>query len=316
MIPAKNELIGNCQFHSFSYVAYGLSIQSTFPIPEFLGGDNACDVTIEVRSDFNVNDFVPSNVAKQPLALQVNREKAIVYLQNAGVFVIQGGSQIIIIPVEGISLDRLRRCLIGTVMAVVLYQRGQLVLHASAVNIGDAAAAFVGRSGAGKSSWAGVLHAQGHTLMTDDVAAICLDSRPAKLSPAFPQIKLSSAVADMLGYGQQSQLQPSLAKRGHHRIENFCKMPRPIHRIYVLDSGPDLMIEPLASPQALMELMRHSTLAPYCEGDEAHRFLQCAALLKVCSVYRLQRPHSLNLLPHLARLMVKHFTSEDPIARV
>ena len=318
MIATQHEVKTSDRVQSFSYSAYGLGLQSSIPIPEFAAGGNVCDVTIDVRPDCDIWDYVPLEVTEQSLALQVTPKEAIVYLQGAGVFIVQAGSRIVIIPAVGASQARIRRCLIGTIMAIVLYQRGQFVLHASAVNLDGVGVAFVGRSGEGKSSWAGALHAQGYELMTDDVAAVSLHSQPAILSPGFPQIKLSPVVADSLGYEPHSPMreEPAQEQRGHCLIQNFCQVPLPIKGIYVLTSGPEFKIEFLAPAKALIELMRHSTLRPFFEGTDANLFLQCATLAKACPIYRLQRPRNLTMLPQLVRLMADHFTSECLIARV
>lgn len=62
----------------------------------------------------------------------------------------------------------------GAVLAVHLMLRGELVLHASAVRVGDGAVAFVGASGMGKSTLATLLCADGHELLADDVVRVDL----------------------------------------------------------------------------------------------------------------------------------------------
>ena len=61
---------------------------------------------------------------------------------------------------------------IGTVFGILLHQRRQVVLHASAVRVGDRAVLFCGASGAGKSTMAAALNQKGYALLTDDVCAI------------------------------------------------------------------------------------------------------------------------------------------------
>lgn len=57
----------------------------------------------------------------------------------------------------------------GALLSFLLTVRGDVVLHASAVQVGDSAVAFVGRSGMGKSTMATLLCADGGALVTDDV---------------------------------------------------------------------------------------------------------------------------------------------------
>ncbi|MBB5786247.1 hypothetical protein [Jiangella mangrovi] len=57
----------------------------------------------------------------------------------------------------------------GALLSFLVTVRGDIVLHASAVQVGSGAVAFVGRSGMGKSTMATLMCAAGGTLITDDV---------------------------------------------------------------------------------------------------------------------------------------------------
>lgn len=60
----------------------------------------------------------------------------------------------------------------GGLLAFLLYLRGHLVLHASAVDLGGSALGFVGSSGMGKSTMAALQCADGAALVTDDVLRV------------------------------------------------------------------------------------------------------------------------------------------------
>ena len=62
--------------------------------------------------------------------------------------------------------------LMNVVMAFVLRMRGHETLHASAALIDDAAVAFIGTSGAGKSTIAAALALRGFRVISEDVVAI------------------------------------------------------------------------------------------------------------------------------------------------
>src|SRR5205085_11497996 len=91
---------------------------------------------------------------------------------DAGAFLMRAGREIVVDPAEGVSGDVLRLYLLGPVLALALHQRGWLMLHASAVAMGQQAVAFLGGSGWGKSTMAGVLHQRGHALVADDFVAV------------------------------------------------------------------------------------------------------------------------------------------------
>ena len=69
--------------------------------------------------------------------------------------------------------------LLGTAFGILLHQRGQIVLHASAVRVGGSAVLFCGASGAGKSSLAAALAQRGFPVVTDDFCALDFDGADA-----------------------------------------------------------------------------------------------------------------------------------------
>ncbi len=303
----------------FSYSAYGLTIESDIAIAEFLPVTLAADaqVTIRLKSEHNLEDYLPQQVINEFGYLRLTRTDAIFYIKHVGLFVVSGGTTISIIPTQGISEAQLRFYLIGTVMGILLYQRGLLVLHASAVNIRGEAIAFLGISGEGKSSAAAAFQAANYRVMTDDVAPVILDQTSPAIIPGFPQIKLSREVATVLGYDFES-LSPLLSspgpkadKRGY-RCQQFTQIPLPIRHIYVLDSGPEFAVERLTLQEAVVELSRHSRPSTLFHKPDAQHFRQCTQLVQACPVYRLTRPRNINLLPELVQRVENHLALVSP----
>jgi hypothetical protein len=60
----------------------------------------------------------------------------------------------------------------GTVVAYLLSDEGQLVLHASAVDADGTALAFIGQSGQGKTTMATLMCAEGYPLVADDLLPV------------------------------------------------------------------------------------------------------------------------------------------------
>ncbi|NEO30602.1 MAG: serine kinase [Symploca sp. SIO3C6] len=289
----------------FSYFAYGLGIHSDITIPEFIIAELRCDVTLNIKSNHNPTDYLPKEAVGQHWCLQLTRKEALFYVQDTGVFLVQSGNKIVIVPAPNASEQLIRFYLVGTVMGILLYQRGLLVLHASAVNIDGGAVAFLGVSGEGKSSTAAAFHTHGYSIITDDVAPVTLGKKTATISPGFPQIKLGSEIASTLGYNFESLvlLNSSDEKRGYRPRQEFTQKPLPIKRIYVLTSDSEFGIEALKPQEAVVELSRHSRPATLFQSPDAQHFLQCVNLVKECTLYRLKRPRNLALLPELVKLV-------------
>jgi hypothetical protein len=95
--------------------------------------------------------------------------------------------------------------LIGPIMAFVLRLRGDVALHASAVRIGDAAVAFVGPHGSGKSTTAAALARAGCPVVTDDLLRLTPGPAGWLAHPYGSALRLWPASAVLL-YGDAERL--------------------------------------------------------------------------------------------------------------
>lgn len=302
----------------FSYLAYGLTIQSDIAIAEFPKAIPTPEpqVTITLEAQRTLKDYLPEQITNEFGYLKLTRTDSIFYIKNAGLFFITEGRKIFVLPAPNATESLLRFYLVGTVMGILLYQRGHLVLHASAVNINSEAVAFLGVSGEGKSSTAAAFQAAHYDVMTDDVAPILLETRYPTLIPGFPQIKLSREIATVLGHDFESlpPLYATSQKRGYRFKHRFTQTPRPIRHIYVLASDTKFGIECLNHQEAVVELSRHSRPSTLFHKPDAQHFRQCANLAKKCPVYRLKRPRNIALLPELVHQVEHHLSLISPIS--
>lgn len=298
----------------FSYYAYGMGIHSEIEIPEFISSPTKSDVTITINREASLSDYLSEEILAYPWALNLSREKAIVYVKDMGIFLINDGNKIVWNPAPQASEQVARFYAVGTVMAILLYQRQFLVLHGSVIDLDGEAVIFLGNSGDGKSSTAAALHAAGYKLVNDDVAPITLGDHAAFLQPGFPQIKMSPETANALGYDFESLplIHPQESKRGYRPKHNFRRSPLPIKRIYVLGYGTEFSSTPIESSLATMELSRHSRPTTLYQRGDALHFYQCADLVKEQTIYRLVRPKDLKLLPKIADFVSQDLLLDQP----
>jgi hypothetical protein len=168
---------------------------------------------------------------------------------------------------------------VGKVFATLLYQRGLLVLHASAVEVDGHAVCFMGTSYFGKSSLAASLHTCGHRIVADDVTALDMRSDPPLAVPAFPQLKVDPAVSRLLGYDDRSllPLHPLESRRGLRLSDGFSPSPLPLALVYLL--GSDRTAGVPAGPQdVLVELIGNSFPARLNRSGGGPHLLQCVRL--------------------------------------
>ncbi len=77
-----------------------------------------------------------------------------------------------------------------------------------------------------------------------------------------------------------------------------------------MEYGADFSSTPIPASIAVMELSRHSRPTTlYQQGDALH-FFQCANLVKEQTIYRLQRPNDLKLLPEIVEFVNTDLTRD------
>lgn len=147
------------------YLVFGLVVRSDMPLPELVPHPaTAADVTIRIDA--------ARPMRETPAYYHVEGDTALLTIKDVGQYRIEGGRDIIVVPVPGASERNLRLYVLGSALGAVLHQRGLVPLHANAVEIAGAAVAFMGHAGAGKSTLAAWFLDRGHAVLTDDVCVI------------------------------------------------------------------------------------------------------------------------------------------------
>ena len=297
-----------------TYLAFGLHIESPIALPDGTRSSGTPDVAIRY-----------ARIPTPPAAAQGEEGRFLVsgsetYLFRAeGTFLIRDGREVLVDPAAGVPEDALVPYLLGPAMAIVLHQRGDLVLHGSCVAIEGRAVTFLGKSGWGKSTTAAAFYRRGHRPFSDDLVPVRTAAAGPMAWPSFPRLKLSTEAAEALGYDPANL--PLFHPAGDERIldfsHEFSPAPLPLGSIYVLAASSEPEISPLAPQEALMELVRHSfcaVLLPASGTEPAAGHLgRCAGLLTGTRIRRLQFPRSFSALPGLVRLVEQDMADAYPL---
>jgi hypothetical protein len=290
-----------------SYVTYGLNIHSAFNLPELRASNGAIPDVVVTRERIS---WSPPRLDEDGTCFQLGASASYLHWQSVGTFLVSDGRTIAVDPDPRADDDLIRLPLLGIVLAVLLHQRGLLVLHASAVALGGRAVVFLGEKGQGKSTIAAALYGHGHAFLADDLVALD-DAQGFVVQPGYAQIKLwpEAAVSSL---GDDPATLPVLATGVDHRVRRVVREPPaapvPAAAIYVLATGNDLRIERLAPGQVLLQLIAHTYVARFGQqllsGALGARHLQqCTRLSGGLPVYRLERARSLELLPQAVALL-------------
>jgi hypothetical protein len=255
----------------------------------------------------NVPDHLPGAVEIDPDCF-ATPSHYFLRIHGIGRYLVTNGQEIVVSPDTGALPLDVRAYLLGTIFTVLCQQRGLLPLHASAVSIhpagpGRGAAAFLARSGQGKSSLAAHLTQRGFRVLADDVCLI--DPAPADqvmVIPTAPWLKLWRDSLHHLGE-QAEGLQRVFSEDDKYRFPLASRLaPEPIRKLIFLENTEDPStiprIEDVSAVEAIPSLMNltHQAYLLEATGQRQKSFLLCGRVSSQARAYRLIRPWGLKHL--------------------
>lgn len=286
------------------YTAYGLMIRSSVCLPELepLPGPVAADV-IDLVIDVDQGSLDKYTSSME--FIQITPDEVRLTCSGVGAFLVRQGREVIVTLVPDHDQAALRMLITGIVLAIVLVQRGRMVLHASAVAINGRAIIFLGNKGAGKSVMAGSLHRHGHRMLADDTTVVKLDSVSLMVYSSPPRFKLWPDAIEALGRDSDTlpRLHPDLEKRSLQITHDGTTAMFPLDRLYVLAEGPEPRVVKLSAAAAFIEIVRHTYASRWMTTPDPDHFQQCVALTNRVEVYRLERPRQFTALPAVIQLL-------------
>ena len=273
----------------------GLTFASAIHLPEWtVFADHAAgpepDVTI-------VLDSGPEPLPDPLPPPDIRPRECTIWVRRAGRYRVLDGHRIAITLAPDSETPVLRLILLGSALAALCYQRGVLLLHASAVRVGDRTIAVCGPAGSGKSSLAAAFLRLGAEFVCDDLGRFVAGAPPA-VYPSTPRLKLWRESLESLPWSADT------LERDHARRDKFHVpqspadpwSPVPLDAIYVLDwrDGP-AAATPLSGADALRALVGAATYRPDlldAMGGIAAHWQRCAALAAGVRISRLSRPRT------------------------
>jgi len=294
----------------FHYKAFGLEISSEIELPGMIKGSGIPDVEI-IQGEVD-QSLVTGAIVEGPNYL-VTDDDVYLWWDDIGKVRINKGELVTVEPIrdlDGSDELNLIPFILGPVMALMLHQRGFLVLHGSAVNVSrgnvqsngfPSAVAFLGHRGNGKSTTAIHLYLEGYPLVADDILAIKFseDGKPVGY-PGYPHVRLSDEAYHQVK-GHTDILTPIRTLAGKvfcDASHEFSPEPVNLERIYVIekiqrDDGITTGISVLKSQETLIDLIRHSVARRIFQHiTQKENMLKCAQLVNNVAVKRLEIVHS------------------------
>lgn len=289
------------------YKAYQLVVRSecSLPLPEVEA--ESFDVDLTFNKINKVSAFMNDDLVEYSYSAE---DELLICWPAIGKMLIQRGNTVQIDKNGVCSLSRALLPVPGTVMSVILCQRGLTVLHGSCVRKDHRGLIFVGEKGYGKSTLGAWMNNNGYPFVSDDVCALEGIAGDIYIRPSFPTVKLYPEVLRFIGDepGKYEKVHPQIEKR-RVPIQHFSEKNTNVKAICVLAGGEALRLDVLYGMEAIQELLKHMMINRFAEGQPsnlmAQVFQQVSRLVQNVPIYRLTRPRDLRLLPETQELLDK-----------
>jgi hypothetical protein len=277
----------------FHYCVSGLTVASDVALPGLIEqpATGAADVQIvrgDVPETLDGASEIGPNWRMAGDAFLMNVPDVIRMLLTAG-------CEIRYTPADGVAIEEAAIFISGTGFGILLHQRGRVVLHASAVRVGNAAVLFCGPSGAGKSTLAAALGERGYDLVTDDFCGVAMrDGRPW-IEPDARQHKLWQQAIDALEVSERrADAVRTQLQKYYVEPRGAVAAPLPVAAIYQLrESRPPH--EPGISTPNIIDaalIVRRNAYRPQLVqrmGQRGLYFESAAALAQTAGIFILTR---------------------------
>jgi hypothetical protein len=200
--------------------------------------------------------------------------------------------------------------LLGPILGFALRRRGITCLHASAVEIGGQAVAFLGPGGAGKSTIAAQFAQRGLPTLSDDIVALQELGPAVTVQPGFPRLLLwPKSVGGLFGSAEQLPLVSASWTKRYWSVPQAIVEPLPLQCIYLLDrqgACEPARIEAVNAGEALRLLVGNSYLNYLLDAPaRALDFEMLARLLRRVPLRRLIYPSDWNQADDTCRLVLR-----------
>lgn len=297
------------------YRVAGLSVASEIDLPGLIPGPVWQPPQVTIRRGA-VPESLPNATAVGP-NWQIAGTHFLLRVPRVARFLLSNGDDIVVEAAAPAQEADIPIFLLGTVFGILLHQREQIVLHASAVRVNGKAVLFCGPSGAGKSTLAAALAQRGYPLVTDDFCTITVDGAGTPLAyPDGRQLKLWAQAIERLDLAQHrgERVRESLEKFYVEPGEAFTE-PLALGAVYALFEARPPYVAGIAKPNAVdaASLLRRNAYRPLVVrrmGQRANYFRAATAIANTTGIFTLTRPLDFAKMPEVIAALEDHWRDE------
>lgn len=293
------------------YRVAGLTVASEIELLGAIPAQHTSAPAVTVRAA-----AVPASLpdaTKKGATWQIAGDRFLFQVPDVARFLLSGGREIVFEAAPGIAPADVAVFLTGTVFGILLHQRGEIVLHASAVRVAGKAVLFCGPSGAGKSTLAAALAQRGFPSVSDDLCAITLAGAVPMVQPDGRHLKLWAQAIDKLGLAE---------RRGaavRNRLQKFfvepavaLAEPLPLGAVYALREARPPHKAGIERPNVVDAalLLRRNAYRPQMVnrmGQKAGYFRAATAIANVAGIFHLTRALNFAVMPEGVNSLEQHW---------
>jgi hypothetical protein len=221
-----------------------------------------------------------------------------------GWFGIDPGSRLVTVPDAADAVRREERVW-GYPAMLLFLARGDLPIHASAVDVGGGALMFAAPGQHGKTTLATAFHAAGHRLLCDDISCCRVEPSASVVpGPAVTRVRRDAYEQIEVPEVRTTWDEPD---RIHLAIDEDRRgdgAPVPLRGIVLLRSGPHLRFERVPAEQALPDLWALIFKLPR-DAEWTRCFESTAALASTVPIWNLHRPLEFGSLPKVVDRIIE-----------
>ncbi len=295
-----------------SYRICGLSVASDIDLPGLIAGAPECEPQVTIR-----RGPVPEALREPKFVgptWQMADKQFLLHVPNVARFLLKNGDAIVFAPEAEATAEEVPIFILGTVFGILLHQREQIVLHASAVEVNGKAIVFCGSSGAGKSTLAAALVQRGYRLITDDVCAITLSADAAPMVHSDGrQLKLWAQAIEKLEL-DDIRREPVRGCLEKFYVEPHCAAsePLPLGAVYALvtaraTDNPGIEQPNIVDAALLLRWYAYRPLLVRHFEQQQHYLFAAAQITNKSGVFRLTSPLEFSAMAQVVSWLERHW---------
>ena len=301
---------------TYTYTAYGLTLQIPFPCPALpnVSVDTSPDITLAYGTvPLDIPEVVAADdswdmgycwqAAPQRFLLKTGL--------LAGRFMVENGRRIILERNPAAKDERIIFHLLHSVIAAVMRQRGILVLHAAVVLTPSGVVVLSGKSGAGKSTTLAALLQRGCAMIADDIAVLHFgETGNVEVLPGIAQMHLWGDAAMRLGMNTAGLASHPLR---HRKLTvaapaGAAELPTghfPLRAIYLLECNVDgkISVSTLTGADKFASL-QDCVYGPMLPDEHPGLFRLFSAVAAQADVHRIIRPKDVWTVDDVAEVIL------------